>query len=56
MEKLSIISVQDPKGGYTGYLKDKPGVVAEGNNHVELVQNLMSALKVYSEVEKDLKK
>lgn len=56
MEKLSIISVEDPKGGFTGFLKDRPNIIAEGNTHVELVQNLMSLVNSVKEHENKLKK
>ncbi len=53
---MNIITVPDLNGGLTGWLKDKPGVVVQGNNHVEVVKNLMKAENFYTEVEQDLKK
>lgn len=55
MHKLSIISVEAPGGGHTGWLKDNPGVIAEGETHVELVGNLIEALQNFTELEKESK-
>ena len=45
MEKISIISVEDPKGGYTGWPKARPDVIAEGDTYPELVKNVIKLLK-----------
>lgn len=52
MEKLNIICVEDPKGGYTGFLKDRPDIIAEGETYVELLQNLIDLVKSVKEFEK----
>lgn len=56
MKRMNIITVPGLNGGLTGWLKDKPGVVVQGDNHVEVVKNLIKAENFYTEVEEDLKK
>jgi hypothetical protein len=51
MEKISIISVQDPKGGFTGWPKDRPNIIAEGDTYPELVQNVINLVKSVNEHE-----
>jgi predicted RNase H-like HicB family nuclease len=51
MEKISIISVQDTNGGYTGWPKDRPNIIAEGNTYPELVQNVINLVKSVNEHE-----
>lgn len=50
MEKLSIVVVENEGGMLTGWVKDNPSVVAEGSTYAELVQNIMEAVKIFSEV------
>lgn len=54
--KLNIVSVEAPEGGYTGWLRDKPGVIVEGKDYVELVQNMIETFEIFSETEDELKK
>ena len=51
MEKISIISVEDPKGGFTGWPKDRPNIIAEGNTYPELVENIINLVKSVNEHE-----
>ena len=53
MEKLSVISIADESGMLTGWIKDKPEVIAEGNSYVDLLEKLIEAAKIISEVGKD---
>lgn len=41
---LTGILLEDKKGGYTAWLKEFPGVVAEGDTENEAQANLVSAL------------
>jgi hypothetical protein len=45
MEKISIKSVQAPSGGYSGFVKGNPDVIAVGATAVEMVQNLIQLTK-----------
>lgn len=56
MEKISIISVEDPKGGFTGWPKNRPDIVAEGDTYPELVQNVIKLVKDVKEYENKEKK
>ena len=51
MEKISIISVEDPKGGFTGWPKDRPNIVAEGDTYPQLVENVINLVKSVNEHE-----
>lgn len=47
---LTAIMVQDPKiGGYSGYFKQFPNIIAEGETDEELLNNLMYALSIVME-------
>ena len=52
---MNIISVPDKDGRLTGWLRDRPGVIAQGDNHVELMQNLINAETFLTEVEEEIK-
>lgn len=56
VERISIISVEDPKGGFTGWPKERPNIVAEGDTYPELVQNVINLVKSVEEFEKKEKK
>lgn len=56
MEKLRIIVVDDPNGGCTGFLKDRPNVIAEGDNTVEMVKNMLNLTRAITEKEDKEKK
>jgi len=56
VERISIISVEDPKGGFTGWPKERPNIVAEGDTYIELVQNVINLVKSVEEFEKKEKK
>ncbi len=53
MNKLAVISIRNEDGTLTGWLKDKPMVIAEANDHVELLEKLIAADKFVSEVVED---
>lgn len=54
--KLSIISVEDPKGGYDGYLKDRPEIKAKGATYEKMVENLIELVHAHNEYEQNKKK
>jgi hypothetical protein len=56
MEKLRIIAADGPNGSCTGYLKDRPNVVAEGDNTVEMVKNMLNLTRAIKEQEEKEKK
>ena len=56
MEKLSIIVINDSKSGCTGFLKDRPNVIAEGDNTVEMVKNMLNLTRAIKEKEDKEKK
>ena len=56
MTRMKIISVPDKKTGkLTGWLEDKPGVIAQGDDFADLVKNIMHVHELYTEVEEELK-
>jgi hypothetical protein len=56
MQSLKIVAVEDPRGGYSGFLKDRPNIIAEGNSYPELVQNLINLVNAVNEQEKKKEK
>ena len=52
MKKMSIITKPDLNGRLTGWLKDNPNVIVTGDNHVEVVKNLME-VSAKVEIEKN---
>lgn len=57
MERLRIVTVADPiDGRLTGWLKDKPGVVVQGDDYSEVVQNIIKAKEMFEEVEAEIAK
>lgn len=49
--KISIVSVEDPKGGYVGWPKDRPDIIGEGDTYVELVKNVIKLVKAVEKYE-----
>ena len=49
--KISIVSVEDPKGGYIGWPKDRPDIIGEGDTYAELVKNIIKLVKAVERYE-----
>lgn len=51
--KLTIIYTPCEEGGFTAYIKEMRGVVSEGETKEEARENVLDALRLMLEVERD---
>ena len=56
MQSMNIVTVSESDGQITGWLRHKPGVIAQGSNYSEVVKNLIEAYRTFTEVEKEIEK
>ncbi len=55
LEKNCIIFVKEKKG-YTGFFKNRPNVIAEGDTKKKMVENLTTLLKAVNKYQAKQKK
>lgn len=51
--KLTIVYTPCDEGGYTAYIKEMKGVISEGETKEEARENVLDALELMLEVERD---
>ena len=51
--ELNAIFIAAPEGGFTGYFVEFPEAIAEGENEVEVEQNLVEALRTILEYRRE---
>ena len=51
VRNLKIIAVEEKSGGYSGFFKDRPDILAEGDDYEGFVKNLKGLRKTVEKFE-----